>query len=477
MPRARSNGEGNIRLRSDGRWEIRITTDVDFMTGQVKRISRYANTREEAITLLHELSIAYNSNPNLKEHVTLKAWMQTWLNVYMQRSIKQSTYLSYEGYLRNHFSPVLGDVLLQDLSPRLLQQFFNYKQEHENLSAKTIVNMNLCLHKCLDHACKEGYILSNPASSINLPRGERPQIEILSRDEQGRLVQASYQHRYGIFIRLTLVTGLRIGELLGLRWEDVDYTAGLLYVRRTLNRLNKVNLPAGYTGPRTEIVIQEPKSKNSIRTIPLLPAVLQELSFWRNSQQSDKQLAGDQYSDSGMLVTNPFGGYVEPRTFKDYYNQIITSAGLRHFTFHALRHTFASRAMEQGMDSKTLSVLLGHASVSFTLDTYTHVLTDYKREGMQLMETLYNLAPAELPGSNLLYPVIVTAGENGAYTLTAPDFPSLRFTAPTLEYGLQTIPELLQEEISGFVYPPSPTPVNQLSLEPGAFLLQLAPAH
>ena len=96
----------------------------------------------------------------------------------------------------------------------------------------------------------------------------------------------------------------------------------------------------------------------------------------------DKVEMGDKYVDSGFIVTNLYGGHVEPRTFKDYYNQMLEQSGLRHFTFHALRYTFVSRAMEQGMDAKTLSVILGHYSVAFTMDTYTHVLEDYKREGM-----------------------------------------------------------------------------------------------
>ena len=172
-----------------------------------------------------------------------------------------------------------------------------------------------------------------------------------------------------MFVRLVLFTGLRLGELLGLRWEDIDFRAGILHVRRTLNRLNKMKRPLQPGEPTTEIVIQTPKSQNSIRAIPLLPAVLQELQGWQYVQQKDAELAGDQYNASGYIVTNPLGGMIEPRTFKDYYHQILQASGLCHVTFHALRHRFASRAMEQGMDPKTLSEIMGHYSVSFTLDT------------------------------------------------------------------------------------------------------------
>ena len=188
-----------------------------------------------------------------------------------------------------------------------MQQFYNYKAETEGLAPKTIVNINLFLHKALSYAVAEGYIQSNPAASINLSRGNKPQIEILTRDEQLRLFQASYQHRYGVFIRLVLFTGLRLGELLGLRWEDLDVQSSMLHIRRTLNRLNKIDRPASPGENTTEIVIQTPKTQNSIRSIPLLPAVIQDLMNWRTVQKNDQVAAGDRYQDSGMVVTKSIG--------------------------------------------------------------------------------------------------------------------------------------------------------------------------
>lgn len=424
MSKTRANGEGNIRQRPDGRWEVRVTIGIDFSTGEPKRISRYASTQEEAVRLLHELSYLRDTSPKNFESISLGEWLDLCLEVYMKNSLKQSTYLSYESYIRVHLKPALGNVQLRDLSPRLLQEYYNYKAETERLSPKTIININLFLHKALSYAVTEGYIVSNPAASINLSRGNKPQIEILTRDEQAKLIRASYQHRYGVFIRLVLFTGLRLGELLGLRWEDLDIQSNLLHICRTLNRLNKVKKPTIPGENRTEIVIQPPKSQNSIRSVPLLPAVMQDLLNWRNVQRSDQAIAGEQYQDSGMIVTNPFGGFIEPRTFKDQYNQILTLAGLRHFTFHALRHTFASRAMEQGMEAKTLSVLLGHASVSFTMDTYAHVLTDYKRESMALMEDLYSMD--QTPLQEVSYSVIVTTQPDGMIQFDVPDFPEVK---------------------------------------------------
>lgn len=470
MAKARANGEGNIRQRADGRWEVRVTIGIDFATGEPNRISRYASTQEEAVKLLHELSYIRDTSPKNFETITLGKWLDLCLEVYMKNSLKQSTYLSYESYIRVHLKPALGNLQLRDLTPRLLQQYYNYKAEEEGLSPKTIININLFLHKALSYAVTEGYIPSNPAASINLSRGNKPQIEILTRDEQAQLIRASYQHRYGVFIRLVLFTGLRLGELLGLRWEDIDMQSNLLHVRRTLNRLNKVK-PTAPGEPTTEIVIQPPKSQNSIRSIPLLPAVIQDLMNWKSIQRNDQTTMGDQYRDSGMIVTNPSGGFIEPRTFKDQYDQILALAGLRHFTFHALRHTFASRAMEQGMDAKTVSVLLGHASVSFTMDTYAHVLTDYKRESMALMEDLYSMD--QTPLQEVSYSVIVTSFPDGTMQFDVPDFPTVKFSGTDMPQGLQYIKERLQDEKLISIFPPTPTPPNQITLQPGQFLLQI----
>lgn len=352
-----------------------------------------------------------------------------------------------ESYIRVHLKPYLGDLDLKDLSPRTLQQFYNYKSEAEHLSPKTIININLFLHKALDYAVAEGYISSNPAAGVNLPRGKKPQIQILTRDEQDRLMRCSYQYRYGVFVRLVLFTGLRLGELLGLRWEDVDAVSGILHVRRTLNRLKKVNQPIHAGEASTEIVIQEPKTQNSIRAIPLLPAVLQDLQNWKLVQQQDAMTTKERYCPSGFIVTNQYGGIIEPRTFKDYYNQILQLSGLPHFTFHALRHTFASRAMEQGMDAKTLSVIMGHYSVSFTLDTYAHVLNGHKQEAVALLKDLFTAQPA--PPQNFAYPLIITTQEDGLL-FELPDFPQIRLEHADMAAGIALVKEQVQEELLSF---------------------------
>lgn len=285
------------------------------------------------------------------------------------------------------------------------------------------------------------------------------------------MIRGSYNFRYGIFVRLVLFTGLRLGELLGLRWEDIDFTHNMLYVKRALNRLNKKKRPTDPNETTTEIVIQTPKSENSVRSIPLLPNLANELWQWKAVQARDRAQIGDAYVESGMIVTAPDGRYIEPRTFSDYYHQILQGCGLQHFTFHALRHTFATRALEQGMDSKTLSVLLGHYSVSFTLDTYAHVLDSQKIDSMGLMADLLNLPDTENQPN--AYSIIVSPKSDGSFYFSAPDFPSVTHVGIDYISGIHCMKDKLSEEILMSLIIPLPMPIEQIPMQAGDILVQV----
>lgn len=415
----RANNEGNIRQRSDGRWEGRATGGIDYRTGKPNRISVYGKTKAEVISKLRELEYS------------------------------------------------LHNMKLKDLTTRNLQEFYMYKLQVEGLSAKTVINIHRCLHEALKQAVLEHYIPFNPSDAVVLPKQEKPEIEILTLEEQTRLIQASYNFRYGIFIRLTLTTGLRLGEVLGLKWENIDLHSGVLCVRQTLNRLEKIDYNG--VGTKTEIVIQTPKTKNSLRSIPLLPFIIEELKNWRNVQIADKNFARENYCDTGMVVTNPFGRYIEPRTFKDYYDKILESANIGHYTFHTLRHTFCTRALENDMDTKTVSVIMGHYSVGFNLDVYAHVLDSHKREEMMKMKSLFELPT--MPAQQQAYPVVVTPNANG-FILNVIDFDDLSFEAENIQLGLVCIRDAITKKLTGYC-PPVPTPCTDLILSAGEFVVMV----
>ena len=394
----RLNGEGTIRQRKDGLYEVRITSKPDPATGKKQRISRYAKTREQALKLRSELQLQYGSNAAVPTSLKLGEWLPNWLELYARPSVRHSTYVSYEGYVRKHLVPALGAVPLDKLVPADLQRFYLRKLQEDRLAPKTISNLHACLHRALQQAVKEQMIPSNPCDAVDLPRKEEVEISVLTREQQVKLMQESYRHRYGVFIRLALSTGMRIGEIVGLRWDDIDFTNRILFVRSTLNRLPTVDGES-----KTQLFVGSPKTKNGRRSIPLFDAIISDLADWRKTQEADAQLAQSAYENTGYVVTNEFGKPIEPRTFRDHYIRILKAAGLPHFTFHALRHTFATRAIEQGMDVKALSKILGHANVGFTLDTYAHLLDDHKRESMMLMQELYPQPATQKPEGKLIY--------------------------------------------------------------------------
>ena len=209
------HNEGNIRQRTDGRWEVRLSAGIDYKTGKPKRTSTCCNTRQKAIAILqqqaHEVRTQGWRDPM---SVTLGEWYEYWLDTYMKDTVKQSTYASYRSYLNKHFC-VLGKILLKKLEPHTLQEFYNYKFREEGLSPKTLRNYHMALHKCLQQAVKEHLLVYNPCDAVTLPSGEKPEIVVFSNDQQRALVQASYRHRYWVFVRLDLCTGLRMGGIAG----------------------------------------------------------------------------------------------------------------------------------------------------------------------------------------------------------------------------------------------------------------------
>lgn len=195
-------------------------------------------------------------------------------------------------------------------------------------------------------------------------------------------------------IIFTLSTGIRLGELLGLQWGDVDYNSHTVRIRRTVGRLQKVDesgklISKTAGGPTTEIVTRSPKSATAQRTIPLFPQVWNDLMTYRDKQQKMLQAQGIILSATTPMFSTPAGLVYEPRTYEDLFKRTLKAAGISNINFHALRHTFATRALEAGMDIKVLSSILGHAQASTTLNLYAHALPDHKKTSMEKMKVFY----------------------------------------------------------------------------------------
>lgn len=354
--------------------------------------------------------------------MSLYEWLNIWLEKYAKNSIKRTTFVSYEGHIQNHFN-VFDKVDITEVTTLMLQDFFNDKV-NSGLSAKTVRNMAIVLRRALKQAVADGLIQQNYALFVNLPKAFKKEIQILTHDQQRDLIRVSYFYRFGVFVRLTLCTGLRLGELLGLKWEDIDFQKRELKIRRILHRCKNYDSEAKTS---TSIYFDEPKTEKSKRTIPLPPNAIEELKKWKERQQKE-------IGQAEFVVTDRQGKYVEHTTFKKYYNRMLDKCGINGVTFHALRHTFATNALEKGMDKKVLSEILGHSSVFFTLDTYVHVLNSFKRENMELMNDMY------LQGDEAQKNLILSFKPfRDQYIVSIPDHSIYTFIASSIQDGIEYV--------------------------------------
>lgn len=404
-----SNGAGGIRRRSDGRYEARLVIGYQD-NGKPKRISIYGATEREVRRKLTETKYQLDNGTYCdKDNITFANWMLKWLEIYAKPGIKPSTYTSYKTYINGHIAPYFHNTKLQDLQPDRLQQFLNYKSTNGRLdgkeggnSAKTVLNIKNMIHAALKQACINGLINRNIADLVKTPKQVKKEMRVLTTEEQSALIKAASNDRYGIPIILALYTGMRVGEVLAIKNEDLhlDGDSPVIHVRSSMKREYKDGITsknAEYFGDndenKTVLMRSSPKTYTSIRDIPLIPEAVEILKKQLQYNKEDKFDAGIAYADYGFVFSNPLGQPFDQRTYADNFERIVKSAGIEKTIqlgtndvsvgFHTLRHTFATRAVENGMDILVLSKILGHAQASTTLNKYGHVLEDHLRSSME----------------------------------------------------------------------------------------------
>lgn len=394
MGKKKANGEGSITKRSDGRYMGRYTVNG-------KRKSVYGATHKEVRKKLNEVLNDISQGCYVEpSKETFGCWLQEWLITYALPTVKQSTYVSYEGYIRIHLIPELGDIRLTALSREQIQRFFNKKSagsaDKKGLSPKSLKNIYNMLNSTLEQAVTNEKIIRNPLRGIKLPKIVKKEIRILETDEQTKLQTAARNspepQAFGIIF--TLSTGVRLGELLGLKRSDLNYKKHSVFVRRTVGRLQRVDengsLIKKNNGVKTtEIVVRSPKSANSQREIPLFDELWKELLSYCEKMNVMMDDLGIPYSQDSYIFCNYSGNPYDPRVYEDLFKRTLKSAELESINFHALRHTFATRALEAGMDIKVLSSILGHAQASTTLNLYAHALANHRKVSMDKMSEYY----------------------------------------------------------------------------------------
>lgn len=373
----------NIRKRKDGRWEARVIAEYD-PEGKARYHSIYAKTYTQVKAkknryMLEMMQVKKTEKPRAEMDLTFEQLMRKWLAT-RREDVKESTYAHYTNLLNNHILPELGGCFLSRLSAESIDGFLKDMLHtgrvdgNGGLSSKTVADIRSVLMMGLEFAQRQGYpCLVN--TKIFAPKVRKNAKKILTHEEQEQLERYLFGHMdtLALGILIALYGGLRIGELCALKWEDIRPETGIVNVCKTMIRIQNLGENA-VSHSKTRILISSPKTESSNRFVPL-PSFFSPILKQYQGKNEEFVLTGR--ADS-----------MEPRRYLEKYKQILKHAGLESFTFHTLRHTFATRCVESGFDAKSLSEILGHANVTTTMQNYVHPSFEIKRQQMERLQQL-----------------------------------------------------------------------------------------
>ena len=371
-----ASGSGSIRKRPDGRWEARYSLGFDPRTGKQIQKSIYGKTQKEVQQKLTKTLAEINDGTYVEpSKVLLGDWLDSWLRDYTG-NLKPATKSSYEEHIRVHVKPYLGTVTLADLSAQKIQRAYKLLQTERHLCPKSIKNIHGVFHKAISQAIKLGYLRANPLDAVILPRVEKTQVHAMEDSDMIAFLDAIKGHPYERILFVTVFTGMRQGEVLGLTWDCVDFERSTLLVNKQHNRA-KGEKEYHFSSLKNERV-------RMLTVAEDVMDVLREQKAWQ--EQQARALGSAFQNPDNLVFTNEFGRFVANQAVYRNYKSIMKKIGLEDMKFHDLRHTFAVNSLKAGDDIKTVQENLGHATASFTLGTYAHATIGMKRESAKRME-------------------------------------------------------------------------------------------
>lgn len=375
-------GSGTIRKKTVTRngkaytyWEARYTVGFDPGTGKQIQRSISGKTQKEVSQKLKAVTTAIDTGTyQAPNKMTVGQWLDIWTAEYLG-GVKPRTVDSYKSTVRNQIKPAMGAIRLESLNAHTIQSFYNTLGEH--LSAKTVKNTHGILHKALQQAVSNGYIRFNPADACIIPRAERKELHPLDELQIAAFLDAIKGHRFEALFTVTLFTGMREGEVLGLTWDAVDLDKGTLTINKQLQKEH---------GKGGEYRLATTKNSKG-RSLTLAPFVLSLLKDVRRQQLEWRlQNARCWNNPMNLVFTDEVGGHLMPHTVYHRFKAIVEDMGCPDVRFHDLRHSYAVAAIRAGDDVKTVQENLGHATASFTLDIYGHVTEQMKQASALRME-------------------------------------------------------------------------------------------
>lgn len=376
MPKRRANGEGNIRKRQDGRWEGRYTAAYDPETG--KRVTKnvlgktQAEVKEKLKKAMEEVQALDVAR---SDGYTVERWVRAWFELYSKPNIRSTTADYYKRFIDCHIVPNLGEIKLNKLTSRDIQKLYNDMKDHgrirevqkekiPGLSSSYVRGLHMMLHNCLERAVTERLILRNPTTECIIPKIQKKEMKILHPDNIRSYLKAAEERGVLPMFFLELTSGVRKGELVAFLWSDLDVERKTISVSKQAVR-----------GVDGEIKITRPKTETSIRKISIPQEAIGLLIEEHNKHPSSPYL----------FLSPKTGGMYHPDSIVNLHKKLLKAAGLEHIRFHDLRHTFATLALQNGVDVKTVPNMLGHCNAGFTLTTYAHATRQMQEDAARRM--------------------------------------------------------------------------------------------
>ena len=367
----RSYGSGNISERSPGVFLIRYRDNNGKRHNETIKGNR---KRAEAILTQHRVAMEGGTFTG-KKNLTVGLYLQGWLDTYAVPNCSAKTVQAYRQTI-NRYTVDIAHLQLQKLEATDIQPIYA-DMSKQKLSNNTIDSLHKVLHIALNTAVKQGVLKRNVMAAVIAPKVVSKQVEVWDPETRSKAIEVLKDSRFGDFYLLALLTGMRKGELAGLKWANVDLGRGRLQVVNTLQRISGRGLVLGV-----------PKTERSRRSIALSDAAVGLLHEVRGKQTIQKAEIADAWTQSGFVLTHPDGMPLDSEVVSKAFTKLVKEAGFPDLTMHGLRHTHATILLEQGVNPKVVSERLGHASVATTMDIYSHVLPDMQEKAAQAIDTV-----------------------------------------------------------------------------------------
>ncbi|RXI60139.1 site-specific integrase [Clostridium tetani] len=390
--RSKANGEGTIyteKRNGKNYYRGQISLGYDDK-GKLIRKSFSGYSKQEVIKKMNEYQ--YKNNAGLlpsDDKITLQQWFKTWLFEFRINDLKPSSFERYEGIYRKYIlnSPI-GKMSLSELRAKDIQKYYN-SLSNKGISANVVNTINGFLYTCLESALKQNYIPQNYCKLIILPKIiKEDEFTVLTLEEQNIFLNAIQGHKYQAAFTLALGTGLRLGELLGLKWSDIDFNKNTVSISRSIKRTTLIN----DEGERNSQVLEQlPKTKTSIREVPIPSNIIENLKQYREKQLLVKKENKDVYNDNDYIFSDKLGNPLDPKRIPRNFKSILKKTGLKDIKFHSLRHTYATRLFEADVPIKTVQALMGHSDITTTMNIYTHVMPEQKNKAVEKIDKLFKI--------------------------------------------------------------------------------------